>query len=179
MSVEFERLDSATLKRLDLPASADSPQGLENIPLVKALSLVYLCNSIERPHRSDIRAATSLPLVGALFTAPVSARRILFSMVITVKTSTTAGTRTIIVERDNKAGLLLQRFDGPRNQATDVTFNYFISSCSGGVSSSSLYVAINFPMVLEPEWSILIDDTANITTTDTVAWEIEYVEVPI
>jgi len=173
----LEQLDSATLKRLDLPKTAESPQGLSGIYLPKLISLVYVVNGIVGvPHLVDLKIATGVTTPGLQFTPPTGTKRIIFEMEFDYTATATVGTRTVIIEKRIKNSSRVVRYlnDGPTaGQAR----SYFIGPSNTTVGNVN--VQITFPIELEPEWSITIDDGANIDAADSVTWQIEYVELPV
>jgi len=171
----IELLDSTTLKRLDLPKTATSPQGLDNILMEKSLQLAYITNDPNKtPHKTDVKAATVLPAAGLTFAAPTTSRYSIFSMRLVFTASATVGSRIIAVDRLDKANNLLNR---PMNESVTAGLSrvYTLGPASG--DSGNINISINFPFILEPEWKIQIDDTANIDpAADTVSWVMEYQE---
>ncbi len=175
MSLPVEQLDTKTLNRLDLPKTAESPVGLDRLWLQKLINLVYITNDISKtPHKFDVRAASDRGAAGARFTAPVDARRIIFSVRARLVTTATAGGRTIVVERRNKALDLANQFVS-ETVAASTTRNYEISMSNS--SSAEVHRQITYPIILEPEWFLVHD--GDIDDGDDVSWVIDYVEIPI
>lgn len=178
MSLPAEQLDRKTLDRLDLPKTFESQTGLDRLLLQKFLNLVYNVNDLwNLRHRVDIRDAAAVTAAGVAFTAPVDARRIVFAIFITYTATATVGTRTVEVTRENKAGNVITGFISQSRTASQAGF--FLISEGSGNQGLTVVVTINFPVVLEPEWAITVDDSGNIDNNDSVAWSIDYVEIPI
>ncbi len=177
MSLPLEQLKDQTLKRLDIPnKTVESPQGLNTLYLQKLLNLVYVANSLEQlPHLLDSRAASDVGS-GARFTAPIDARRIVFSMAFTYTATATAGTRTPKVRRQNKAGTIVNAWIDDSLTASQAE-RYELGPASATASAAT--IILNYPVMLMPEWYVAITDGAAIDTADDVAWEIEYLEIPI
>ncbi len=181
MSDELEDLDVATVRRLDLPKTATSPQGLFGLRLPKIVIPVYVTNSVDRvPHQLDRRAAAAITNAGAAFSSPIDKQRILFGLAINVTTSATAGTRAIVIDKRDKPTNITHIVD-QRTQTASLTRNYTITPTSGATGvTGTIFITLTYPIVLAPEWFILVDDTSNIDGAgDTVSWTIEYVEVQI
>lgn len=180
MSELVEQLDRKTLDRLDLPKSFESQQGLDRLFLQKLLNLAYIVNDIwSMPHKVDVRAASDITAAGATFTAPVNARRLIFSMQIAVVTTATVGSRGIVIQRRDKTGTNATRLNGfiNRTLTASITETYDIGPVDAG--DGIVTRQITTPLVLEPEWVIIVDDTSNIDNLDGVRWNIEYLEIPI
>ncbi len=178
MSLPLEQLKDQNLKRLDIPdKTVESPQGLNTLYLQKVLNLTYQVNNIWTiPHKTDIRTASDITASGASFTAPIDKRRLIFSMRITFVTTATVGNRVTKIRRNDKPGNVITGFMD-RTIAASQTETYTFGPSSA--SDSTLTFNLSYPIVLEPEWVILVDDTSNVDNLDDVAWNIEYLEIPI
>src|SRR5213592_4445626 len=92
-----EQVDISTLKRLDLPKTAASKQGLDFLYLEKVLNLTYLVNDLQAAtHNIDSKTATGITTNGQAFTAPLNSRYIIYSLRFTYICSATVGTRGIV-----------------------------------------------------------------------------------
>lgn len=185
MSVEFERLDAGTLKRLDLPPStAESPQGLENILIAKVLNLVYIVNASERPHQflsSGIGIGAAITADGIRYTTPINERRLVWGLHLIYTCSATAGTRVVRVRRHGKDDFLIQEYARQNLTATQsLSVNIHVADGTTGPYSFIVNRQITNPIHMEPETFFLIDDAVDISPTgDTVTHRIEYVPFPI
>lgn len=178
MSLEAHVVDPKTLDRLDLPKLRDALRGIDELLLQKLLNLVYQVNDVDTvPHKLDSRTASAITANGATFTCPIDERRIVHTVRINLVTSATVGSRNILITRRNKAGTILSSFIN-EPVAASTARNYTISP--QGTSPDSVIVTLNYPLRLEPEWTIEVDDQADINnTSDTVAWEIDYLRIPV
>ncbi|SRR5713101_6404128 len=173
----LELLDPKTLNRLDLPKTSQSPQGITGMLFQKVLLPVYVTNLLELvPHKTDIKAATAVTLNGQLFQAPSNTRRQFFSAEITYTATPTVGTRSVAIDKIDKANNILYRFLLDAPTASQARGYQIVLGTSSGFSNIS--VQLSTALVLEQEWSIRVDDVANIDNADTVAWNIEYLENP-
>ncbi len=182
MSLPLEQLTDQTLKRLDIPdKTVESPQGLSTLYLQKLVNLVYLINDPNQiPHKLDVKAAGAVGAAGQTFTAPINARRLIFSMHFQPVNSGVAGTRNWEVTRRNKAGTKMNYLVRLDVAAVSTTIDFEISMLSSTQLPVDVLQQLTYPMRLEPEWSILIDDLQDIDVAgDTVAWQIEYAEIPL
>lgn len=178
MSLSPEQLDIKVLNRLDLPKTVESPQGLNTLYLQKLINLVYNVNDLYGvPHKADIRAAAAIVAAGVSFAAPINAKRIIFNMFVTTVTTATVGTRTWIVRKVDKASNILHHMIVITAVASTTQRYIIVQGTASGLGDVG--IELNSPEVLEPEWSILVDDTANVDNADTVAWNIEYLEIPV
>jgi hypothetical protein len=174
----IELLDPKTLKALDLPKTATSPQGLNNILMERSLQLVYNTNDFNRiPHSLDSKLATAMPAAGVSFTSPGDKRRIIFDIRLDFVATATVGTRTIQVTRTGKIGTAVDVYvqDAP-TASQSRTYQIGPAGTSG---NATVVVAMNYQIALEPEWSLTIRDASAIDVLDTIAWRIEYLEIAV
>ncbi len=171
---DFDELDPATLRRLDLPATSGSRRGLADLVLVKHLNLVYVTNDPARiPHAVDVRPASDITAAGARFTAPENAIRVFFNWRMTITTTATAGLRSIDVMRKDKNGNVIDHYLnlGPGASTS------LIGRSVGLHSGSS--IVLQHPTSLSPEWYLSVDDNLDVDNGDDVSWTIDYLEVPL
>ena len=173
----YELLDPKTLRRLDLPKTAQSPQGLSNILLEKVLTPTYVTNDPNSIiHKTDIRAASIRTATGAGFVTPQDVRRIIFSIRFNYVCTATVGTRTYVIQRTDQTPTILNRWIQQTLTASqNNTVEISTASASGG---TDFHRQIAFPFVLEANWQLVVNDVSNIDPNDTVAWQIEYLEIP-
>lgn len=172
----IELLDPTTLKRLDLPKTATSPQGLNEILMERSITLTYQTNNPQAAHVENTRSAAAIGTTAILFTAPTSARRIIYSWRMQYATSAVVGTRNISVAKVGKDFTRIIQQYVSKTVVASTTEIYCISG-EVGVTGTNV-ITQNYPTVLEPEWSLFFDDTSNIDGAgDTLLWEIDYVEI--
>ncbi len=179
MSLPVEQLDIKTVNRLDILKTVESPQGLDKLFLQKLLNLVYLTNDLQQQtHTLGSRSLSDITAAGASFTSPINVRRLVFSIFVTLTTTATVGSRQILFSVRTKADNNFFRFMTGRAVAASTTETYQVGPYTAS-SGATISIESSYPIHLEPEWKIIIDDTSDIDNADDVAWDVDYVEVPI
>ncbi len=177
MSLPAEQLDIKTLNRLDIPRTVQSPQGIDTLLLQKILNLTYNVNDLTRiPFKLDDRVDSDISAAGASFTAPIDARRIIFLMRFSYSATATVGNRTVVLDKRTKGSNTVVRIIS-RTITASVGETWFVGPL--GTTATTVAISLNYPLRLEPEASLIVDDTTNIDNLDDVGWDIEYVEIPI
>ena len=172
-----QQIHQDTLNRIIIPKLKTQTSGVDYLVLQKELVLAFLVNDLlQIPHSHDSRAGSPSTANGAPFAAPINAKRIVFSMRITWGATATVGNRVIAVQKLTKAGTAIIKWisDGATANQTRI-YEIGPSATTTGTST----IALNYPVTLQKEQSILINDGANIDANDTVAWEIDYVEISL
>ena len=172
----IEVIDPATLKRLDLPKTATSPQGLSQILMERSIQLTYQTNNPTAQHKEDTRANAIIGTAAITFSAPTSAIRIIYSWRLQFQSTATVGNRAISVAKISKDGTKIFNQYVSKTVAAGTTEVYCISGAVGVNATNT--ISLNYPEVLQPEWSLFFDDTSNIDPNDTLLWQIEYSEIP-
>ncbi len=175
----LEQLDRKVLDRLDIPhKTVESPQGLSTLAIQKILNLVYLVNDpVSIRHLLDVRAAAAVGASGVTFAAPINARRLIFSLRILYVATATVGGRNVNIDYLDKAANVIIRLVQIGPTASQTKRIQMSPSTQSGETDVTLQNSMS--LTLEPEWSIRVDDGNNIDNADTVAWTIQYVEIPI
>ena len=180
MSDLVDLVSDKTLKNLDLPRLGNSETGIDRLYIEKSIQLVYLANDVYRVrHQEDILQATGILAAGQSFTAPINAKRLVFSFRFTYTTTATAGNRNISIQKSSKVtGDVITRYiqDSPIAASTTRIYQGQLGTTSG---YANVAVELHQPISLEPEWFINIDDGANIDNADSVSWTIEYTEFQV
>lgn len=173
MSDELEDLDAATLRRLDLPSTRDSPQGLSDLRFAKVIIPVYVVNLGRLQHEP----VTGTGNDARSLTARINERLEVHSMRYTYNSTGTAGNRLLFVERRDKVNRLFNRYVFDFTLAASSTAHFEIAQ--GLIGTANVNVQLAYPVILEPEWHIDIGDNASIDANDSPSIRADVVRIPI